>query len=246
MSIIYKERSSESRYVETITHGWTVGDGSTVHPAECHWHMVLVRHNGRVQSLVVGPWTTAGVASWTEGAEILWIKFKLGTFMPHLPARHFLDVETILPEAASKSFWLKGSAWQFPDFENVDTFVDRLVRDDVLVCDSVVNAALQDQPQDIPLRTVRHRFLRTTGLTQSHIRQIERAQRAAALLQQGVSILDTVYEAGYFDQPHLSRALKRFIGKTPAQLSRMSTSCHFIQDSDLLPGYNTNVLTKVA
>jgi len=180
--------------------------------------MVFVKLNGCMRPFFVGPLTTAGVVFYTEGAELLWIKFKLGSFMPHLPARDFLDVETILPAAASNSFWLKGSVWQFPDYENVETFINRLVREDVLVRDPVVNAALHDQLPEMSSRTVRHRFLRTTGLTQSHIHQIERAQRAAALFQQGVSILDTVYEAGYFDQPHLTRSLKRFVGKTPAQL----------------------------
>jgi hypothetical protein len=167
--------------------------------------------------LVVGSLTTAGVVSWGEGAEILWIKFKLGTFMPHLPTRKLLDKETMLPEAASQSFWLKGSAWQFPDFENTETFVDRLVRDEVLVRDPVVNAALHNQLPETPSRTIRHRFLQATGLTQNHIRQFERAQQAAALLSQGVSILDTIYTLGYYDQPHLTRSLKRFTGKTPAQ-----------------------------
>lgn len=222
MSIIYEERSSDSPYVETITRGWTESDGSTIRPAEVHWHMVFVRHNGRAQPLVVGPWTSAGVVSWAEGAEILWIKFKLGTFMPHLPPRDFLDVETILPGATSQSFWLDSSAWQFPDYDNAETFVDKLVREDVLVRDPVVNAVLQDQPQEMASRTVRHRFLRTTGLTQSHIRQMKRAEQATVLLQQGVSILDTVYEVGYFDQPHMTRALKQFIGHTPGQIVQMS------------------------
>jgi AraC-like DNA-binding protein len=92
----------------------------------------------------------------------------------------------------------------------------------VLVRDSVVNTALQDQPQEMASCTERHRFLRTTGLTQSHIRQMKRAQQATLLLQQGVSILDTVYEVGYFDQPHMTRALKQFIGHTPGQIVQMS------------------------
>jgi hypothetical protein len=222
MSILYDERLSDSPYVETITHGRTASDGSSIRPAECHWHMVLVRQNGNVQLLVVGPWTKAGVISYTEGAELLWIKFKLGTFLPHLPTKHLLDRETILPGAARKSFWLNGSAWQFPDYENADTFVDGLVRDGVLACDPVVNAVLQDHLQDMPSRTVRHRFRRSTGLTQSHIRQMKRAQHAQSLLQQRVSILDTVDEAGYFDQPHLTRSLKQFLGYTPAQIIRLS------------------------
>jgi hypothetical protein len=223
MSIIYEQSLSDSPYVETITRGRTASDGSPIRPAESRWHMVLRRLNGNVQALVVGPLTTAGVVFYTEGAELLWIKFRLGTFMPHMPPRIFRDVETILPGAASQSFWLDGSAWQFPDFENAETFLARLVRDDVLVRDPLVNAVLKGHPQEMSSRTVRHRFLRVTGLTQSHIRQVERAQRAAALLQQGISIPDTVYEVGYFDQPHLTRSLKRWIGHTPAQLVRLNT-----------------------
>jgi Helix-turn-helix domain len=222
MSIIYEERSSDSPYVEKITRGLTASDGSPIRPAESRWHMVLRRQTGSVQLLVVGPLPNAGVALYTEGAELLWIKFRLGTFMPHLPPRGFLDVETILPGAASRSFWLNGSAWPFPDYENVETFVGRLVRDGVLVRDPVVDAVLQGHPQEMSPRTVRHRFLRATGLSQSHVHQIERAQRAAALLQQGIPIPDAVSEAGYFDQPHLTRSLKQWVGHTPAQLLRSS------------------------
>lgn len=247
MSLIFEERLSDSPYIEMVTRGRTVSDGSTVRPAECHWHMVIVNYQGSIQPVVVGPLTTSGTVTFTEGAEILWIKFKLGTWMPHLPAKELLNVETFLPGAASHSFWLKSATWQFPDYENVETFVERLARDGVLVGDPVVHAALQAQPQEVAPRTVRHRFLRTTGLTQGHIHQLERAQRAAALLQQGVSILDTVDEGGYFDQPHLTRSLKRFVGKTPAQLLQISTpnTCHFVQDSDLLPGYTTDVLENI-
>jgi hypothetical protein len=221
MSIIFEERASDSPLVESIMQGRTDSTGATIRPAEMHWHMVLVKYKGHTQILVVGPWTASGALAYPEGAELLWIKLKLGTFMPHLPTADFLDTETPLPAAASHSFWLHGSAWQFPTYENADIFVDRLVRSDILVRDPVVNAGLQDQAQEIPSRTVRHRFRRATGLTQSHIRQMQRAQHAQDLLLQGVSILDTVDEAGYFDQPHLTRSLKQFTGYTPAQILQM-------------------------
>jgi hypothetical protein len=223
MGFISEERLSDSPYVETVARGRSVGDGFVVRPAESHWHLVLVRLRGNTQLLVVGPKTAAGVVSYVDGAELLWIKFRLGTFLPELLARDHLDMEMALPGAACRSFWLHGSAWQFPDYENADTFVDRLARAGALACDPVVGAVLQGQPHALSPRAVRHRFLRATGLTHSHIQQLERARRAEALLRRGVPILDTVEEAGYFDQPHLTRSLNRWIGHTPAQLIRLNS-----------------------
>jgi len=92
----------------------------------------------------------------------------------------------------------------------------------LLVRDPVVQAVLQGQLQELSVRAVQYRFLQATGLTHRTVQQIERAQHAMTLLRQGASIPDTVYQAGYFDQPHLTRALKRFVGQTPAQIARMS------------------------
>ena len=247
MTLLYdeKDRPSDSPLVDAIMYGCTLSSGTTIRPAECQWHMCVARHAGGAQVFVVGPLTTSGTATFIKGAELLWIKFRLGTFMPHLPARDARDTETILPGASSRSFWLQGSAWAFPDYENVDTFVDRLTRAGVLAWDPVVEAALLDQPDALPARTVRHRFQHTTGLTRSHIWQVERAKRAASLLRQGTPILDTVHAAGYFDQPHLTRALKQWIGHTPAQLWRQSApACRSVQDSAPAPDYHTNVLAE--
>jgi len=238
---------SDSPFVETIIHGHTMSDGTTIRPAESHWHMVFSRYEGKMHAIAVGPLPTAGVASWGKDAEILWIKFKAGTFMPHLPVRNLLNRETMLPDAASRAFWLNGSAWQFPDFENADTFVARLVRGNTLVSDPVVSAALQDHRLATPSRTIRHRFLRATGMTQSHIRQIERAQRAAELLKQGVSILDTIDEMGYFDQPHLTRALKQWVGHTPAQIVRTSrpVACKPMQDNLVKAEHEVATISRI-
>ena len=96
------------------------------------------------------------------------------------------------------------------------------MRKGLLARDPVVDAALQGRLQDRSLSTIQRRFLRATGLTQSAARQIERARSATHLLQQGASILDTVLEAGYFDQPHLTRSLKYLIGQTPSQIREQS------------------------
>jgi AraC-like DNA-binding protein len=173
---------------------------------------------------VRGPETKATPLDCSADGEWLGIRFKLGTVMPHLPASALVDGSVNLPDASSRSFWLHHSTWQVPDFENADTFVDRLVRDGLLVREPLVQAVLQDQLKDLSVRTAQRHFLRTTGLTHSAVRQIERARYATRLLQQGRSILDVVYDAGYYDQPHLSRALKYYIGQTPAQLMDRSRS----------------------
>ncbi len=224
MIFTFEERPSDSSFVETIWRTQSVGGGSFTSLAESHWGIVVTRQRDRTYLTVRGPETKALPAPIPEDAEFFGITFRLGTFMPHLPARNLVDGETNLPEATRQSFWLNGSAWQFPDYDNADTFVDRLVRNGLLVCEPVVVAALRGELNDLSLRSVQRRFVRATGLTHGAVYQIERARRAMILLQQGVSILDTVEQAGYADQPHLTRSLKHFLGQTPAQIIRNSQS----------------------
>lgn len=224
MGFIYQACPSESAYIKQITYGRSEGEGQLIRPAEYHWHLVIVRYQGHVQLLTVGPLSSAGVVSWVDGTELIWIQLTLGTHMPYLPVRTLLDKEIALPNASSQSFWLQGSAWSFPSPDNADIFVERLARSELLTRDPVVTAVVDGQPSDLSARTVRHRFLHATGLTQTTVFQMERAQRAAARLRAGESILDTVCAEGYFDQPHLTRSLRRWIGHTPAQLTRSPLS----------------------
>lgn len=217
----HETRSSDSPFVEHIGHICAEREYAALCPANGHWNMLLVRYHGETSLSVWGPMTKTATMPYREGAEFLYITFTLGTFMPQLPVGNLLDKGAFLPLATQTSFWLGDSSWKFPDYEHADMFVDRLVRKGLLVHEPAVDAALQTQPQAMSARSIQRRFLRATGLTLRSLHSIERAQHAAALLQQGVSLLDTVAEAGYFDQPHLSRALKRFIGHTPTQIARM-------------------------
>lgn len=222
LSAFMEGRTSDSPYIEMVWRGRVGQNYTPVCPADVRWNLLFVKDKDSVRVTAEGATTQCVPKTQPEGLEFLVIKFKLGVFVPYLPANHLLNGDALLPEANRQSFWLDGFAWQLPDYENVEAFVDRLVRNDVLVTDPIVYATLQEQPQPVSSRTVRRRFLQATGLTPAAIQQIERANRAAALLGQGTSILDAVYEAGYADQPHMTRSFKRFIGQTPAQISRMN------------------------
>jgi AraC-like DNA-binding protein len=218
----FEERQPDSPYVEAVWRNHCESGGPFISMALGHWGMVITKLNGKTSLTVRGPETRATPAYCPPGAEHFGVYFKLGTFMHHLPAGDLRDGAVTLPEATSYSFWLNGSAWQYPDYENFDVFVDRLVRAGLLVREPVVDAALRGDLKDVSIRTVQRRFLRATGLTHGAVSQIDRARYATILLKQGVSILDTVYEAGYADQPHLTRSLKYYIGQTPTQLTRKS------------------------
>jgi len=222
MSLIYEERASDSPYVDRIGHFIAAQQHSHVCAADVLCSLLIVKYLGRTSLSVWGPEIQHGFMTYPKDAEFLFIRLKLGHFLPRFPAKDLVNTGLILPDASRESFWLDSSAWQYPDYENADTFVEWLVRDGLLIHEPLVDTVLRDAPQEMPSRTVRHRFLRATGLTRSHIHQIERARQAVALLEQGVSILDVVDQAGYADQPHLTRSLKRFIGQTPAQIASMN------------------------
>jgi AraC-like DNA-binding protein len=219
-----EDRGSDSPVVETIWRTQSESAGAFLSHAVSSWEIVVMQQYGRTGITVRGPETKATTARCPPHAEFVGITLKLGAFMPLLPTGNRVDGEVILPVATKKSFWLNGSVWQFPDYDNADTFVERLVRDGLLMREPLVEAALQGHLKEVSRRTVQRRFLRATGLTLSCVRQIERARKAQVLLEQGISILDTVLETGYADQSHLTRSLKRLIGQTPAQIMGTSTS----------------------
>jgi len=223
MILFDEDRLSDSPFVERVWRCLSQGAAPFLSIAASFCELVVSRLQGKVTMTVRGPETRATPLGDCPGdGEWLGILLKLGTFLPHLPTRTLVDAEVNLPAVSRNSFWLSGSAWQLPDYDNADTFVDWLARKGLLAREPVVDAALQSHLKGRSLSTIQRRFLRAIGLTQSAVRQIERARSATHLLQQGVSILDTVLEAGYFDQPHLTRSLKFLIGQTPAQIREKS------------------------
>lgn len=225
MIFTLEDRPSDSPFVDRVWRAHSERTGDLLSIAMSHWEMVVSKYQDKTYMTVRGPETKATSLPVTiVGTEFFGIRFKVGTVMPYLPASTLVDEDVNLPDASSKSFWLNGSARQFPNYENADTFVEWLIRADFLARDPVVEATLQGRLKDISIRTARRHFLRTTGLTQKTIHQIERARYATILLQEGISILDVVHAAGYYDQPHLTRSLKYFIGQTPTQIMQKNES----------------------
>jgi len=227
--LVFEDRPSDSPLVERIWRRHSERAGTFLSVAASHCEMVVTRHRGKTLLTLRGPETRATTIDCPAGGEWLGIRFSLGTFLPYHPAARLIDRSDVnLPGVTGRSFWLQGSAWEYPDFENAETFVTRLLRAGVLARDPAVGAALSGESQALSRRSTQRHFLQATGITHGAYRRIERARYATTLLRRGVSILDTVHQAGYFDQAHLTRSLRRLIGETPARLRERARQLSFL------------------
>jgi Helix-turn-helix domain len=208
---VFDNRRSDSPFVEKIWRTRSPPVEEFMSVAVARWELVVTRLPIGTCLTIRGPETRASIAAIPQDGEFLGIQFRLGAFMPQFQLEQLVDAAIDLPGASDGSFWLDSSVWELPTFENADVFVDRLVRQGLLVRDIGGGASI---------RTVQRQTLRSTGLTRRAIWQIERAQAAAALIQQGARPQEVVWRAGYADQAHLTRALKRFVGMTPRQLAQ--------------------------
>jgi AraC-like DNA-binding protein len=67
-------------------------------------------------------------------------------------------------------------------------------------------------------RSLHRRCLAAFGYGPAVLRRVLRFRRAAALLHDGMPIAEAAALAGYADQPHLSREVRAFAGKSPREL----------------------------
>ena len=227
--LIFNDRQSDSPLVERVWRSHSEGAGTFLSVASSHWEMVVTRHRGQLTMTLKGPETKAAPVVCPADAEWLGIRFRLGTFMPLHPVDTLIDHrDVILPQASDRTFWLEGSRWEYPGFENVEEFVARLWRHGLITADAAVQAAIAGERSPLSLRSMQRRFLHAAGTSLRTIRQTERARHATLLLDSGVSILHTVARTGYFDQAHLTRSLRHLTGETPRKILQKKVQLSFL------------------
>lgn len=182
----------------------------------------FARIGGTTTVHVRGPMTAAAPLHSPADTEYFGADFRLGAYLPMFPRARLTDGrDHLLPTLPDGRILLDGREWEMPAPHNVDVFVDRLARAGLLVVDPLAEELRHDGAvRGMPERTAQSRFLRAVGVSRRTVGVIERARHAARLLRDGSPIADVVADAGYHDQPHLTRSLRAMIGHTPAELSR--------------------------
>ncbi len=215
-----EHRGSDSRYIARVWRGQASGTETMTSIATSNWELVFWEEAGVMHAAARGPETSASTAELHGDSASFGITFAHGASMPHLPVSGIVDGGVESVQVSERAFVLAGEEWELPTFDNAEQFVEKLVRAGVLVRDPLVDDVVWGGAARVGSRSVQRRVAGATGLTQGAIRQIDRAREAAVLIESGVPPLDVVHRLGYYDQPHLARALQRFIGRTATQLQR--------------------------
>lgn len=153
------------------------------------------------------------------GVECLGLQLRLGAYFPSTLPRDLSDRrDAELPVIDNRSFVLEGHVLEVPTYENAEVFARVLHRLGVIRLDGDVVAILNDEPRAAAVRTLQLRFLRSTGLSHSLLTQIQRTRMAVDSLRSGEGVHDVVFQLGFYDQAHLYRNLRRFVGMTARQI----------------------------
>ncbi|MEU5522817.1 helix-turn-helix domain-containing protein [Streptomyces sp. NPDC047860] len=218
MGLRFETRRSDSPWADTV---WTCTSAEVTamtSVAGVRLGLVFWEQDGRAYAGVTGPETRTGTAPVPEGAHFMGIEFAVGTSLRTVPTAALVDGGVELPDTTRRTFRLDGGRWETPGPDDAEALVERLVRAGAVVRDPLVAEVLRGQPPAVSGRTVERRFRAATGLTRGAVRQIERARTAAELLAAGDRAADVVAKLDYFDEPHLARALRAYVGRTARQL----------------------------
>ncbi len=217
VGLLFDTRASGSGWIDCV---WTCRSedvSKMTSVATDSWGLVFWEQEGRMHAGITGPESRGGTAPVPEGSNFVGIQFAVGSSLRTVAATALVDSGIELP-VTGRSFWLDGGYWEAPGADDAEALVERLVREGVVERDPLVAEALRGTPPAVTDRTLERRFRAATGLSRGAIRQIRRARAAAELLASGETAGDVAGTLAYYDEPHLARALRRYVGRTALEL----------------------------
>ncbi|MGN7860186.1 helix-turn-helix domain-containing protein [Microbacterium sp. 22303] len=210
----FEHRSSDSPLIEQVWRSRSTGATTMMSVARAHWDLVFWEDSKGLHAGVQGPETRASEAPVPQGASFLGVRFALGTRLSGLSPSSLVDRFTTLPIACGE-VRIGPDQVRLPRYNDAEDFVELLLRRELVLVSPLDDAAVSS-------RTRQRRYLHAVGMPFRTVQQIARAHDAAVLLQHGRAPVDVVQECGYFDQPHLARSVRRFIGNSAGELARES------------------------
>lgn len=220
MGLIFEAVAGEVPLVQRV---WSAGCDATTDftsVAKGSSMIAFARNGDRWTVHLRGPETRATRLTCPAGWEFFGVELRLGACLPLFPPAGLANLnDALLPTPAGTRILLDNRDWEMPTAQNVDVFVERLVRAGLLFLDPLVDDIRHgERPRSMSERTAQLRFRQAVGISRRKLVSIDQAQRAARLLAAGEPIADVVAACGYYDQPQLTRAMRWATGHTPGEL----------------------------
>ncbi len=226
MALIFNEAAVDQPMVQRVW--WSTCEETTVFVSAVKTSSMIAfarNPDGVTTVHLRGPEQSSAAVDCEEGWDFFGVDLRVGAYLPPVPPLGLRDrQDAVLPTVASDRIVLDNREWEMPTAQNVDVFVSRLASAGLLVLDPLVDDIRHgERPRGMSERTAQLRFRRSVGLSRRKLDSIERARSAARLLVSGGSIADAISVGGYYDHPHLARAMRWATGQTPIELrSRLS------------------------
>lgn len=215
---MYEEQHLDSPYIECVWRAQAVRNERYLVAAVEYWDIWFSRQlDGQMVAALSGP--TVG-HRWVESVvgEYGWgVQLRAHIVVPGVSARLVLGGEERLP-VEEGHVTIAGHRLPVPEYDELETFVNRLIELDILRSDDDVRRVLIGDDAGYFERHWQRRVRAATGLTRKQIAQLSRAREAFALLQQGLPPAECATRCGFSDQAHLTRSLRAFHGQTPARI----------------------------
>ncbi|MGW8483963.1 helix-turn-helix domain-containing protein [Microbacterium sp. NPDC055903] len=215
---MYEERRPDSPVVECLWQARAVKDERYLVAAVEYWDLWFARSAlGEMSAGMAGPTLGHRWIRSTVGEHSWGVQLRAHVSVPGVRKQLLLGGEEHLAVENGRVV-IAGHDVPFPEFADLEVFVDRLLELDVLRSDDDVRRMLTGDEAGYSERHRQRRVRAVTGLTRKQIEQLSRARDAFELLLQGVAPSECAARCGFADQAHLTRSLSAFHGQTPAQV----------------------------
>lgn len=218
MSFTYEDKKIDSIFIDKIWHTHTTSQGIYTAGLDGNWDIIISKKAGLTSVTINGVGKSASQVPYEAGIESIGIALKPGVFLRDLNGKDIVDSQHTITHESESYVRIGGELFKIPDFASVEVFIDELATSNILRVNNIVSSFNHGDKKGFSDRSLRRHTLQTTGLSPYFFHQIQRAQNATQLLQQGMSIAQAASEAGYTDQAHMTKAVKQLIGRTPAQI----------------------------
>lgn len=222
MTQIHTSRTSTHPLIDRVWETKNIEDGVYLATPDGAWDLiVMIQADGSKSMAIAGQATKSVHVPYQAGSGGVVVSFAPNAYLPHTPGEKLLDAMEFLPNTDEGHFEYQGHTFAFPTFENAEEIVNEMIIKGLIASDELIRSLRDGTPRAASTRAFQRHFLKATGLTQKQFQQIKRAQEAVTLLKEGKRPIEVAADAGYSDQPHLAKSLKKIMESKPSSVDHI-------------------------